>query len=80
MTAPRRPAILPVEPERGGSRTSAVAAPVRPRLGFLGTGWIGRNRLHALAASGVAEIAALADPADGSLRAAALEAPRARLL
>ncbi|MEA2148824.1 MAG: hypothetical protein QOD69_654 [Solirubrobacteraceae bacterium] len=58
---------------------TAVAAPVRPRLGFLGTGWIGRNRLQALAASGVAEIAALADPADGCLRAAALDAPGARL-
>ena len=35
----------------------------RPRLGFLGLGWIGRSRLEALAASGVAEITAQADPA-----------------
>ena len=35
----------------------------RPRLGFLGLGWIGRSRLDALAASGLAEIAAVADPA-----------------
>ena len=35
----------------------------RPRLGFLGLGWIGRSRLDAIAASGLAEIAALADPA-----------------
>ncbi|UFS72144.1 Gfo/Idh/MocA family oxidoreductase [Geomonas sp. RF6] len=33
----------------------------RPRLGFLGTGWIGRHRLEAIAASGEAEIAAIAD-------------------
>jgi predicted dehydrogenase len=35
----------------------------RPRLGFLGTGWIGRQRLDAIAASGAAEVAAVADPA-----------------
>ena len=39
---------------------SAVAT--RPRLGFLGLGWIGRNRLDALERSGAAEVAALADP------------------
>lgn len=35
----------------------------RPRLGFVGLGWIGRARLDALEAEGVAEIAAVADPA-----------------
>jgi predicted dehydrogenase len=40
---------------------SAVAT--RPRLGFLGVGWIGRNRLEAIERSGVAEIAAICDPA-----------------
>ena len=45
---------------------SAVAT--RPRLGFLGAGWIGRQRLEAVAASGVAEVAAVADPAvEGAL-------------
>ena len=34
----------------------------KPRLGFLGVGWIGRNRLEAIANSGVAEITAIADP------------------
>ena len=58
---------------------TAVAAATRPRLGFLGTGWIGRSRLRAVAASGVAEIAALADPAGDRLRDAALDAPGARL-
>ncbi|HEX8155071.1 MAG TPA: Gfo/Idh/MocA family oxidoreductase [Thermoanaerobaculia bacterium] len=33
----------------------------RPRLGFLGVGWIGRNRLEAIRQSGVATIAAVAD-------------------
>lgn len=58
---------------------NAVAAPARPRLGFLGTGWIGRHRLRALVASGVAEVAALADPAGECLEAAAQDAPGARL-
>jgi predicted dehydrogenase len=35
----------------------------KPRLGFLGVGWIGRARLEALAAAGVADVAAIADPA-----------------
>ena len=35
----------------------------RPRLGFLGLGWIGRSRLDAIAGSGVAEIGQIADPA-----------------
>ena len=42
-----------------------------PRLGFLGVGWIGRNRMEALAAAGAARIGAVADP-DPELRAAAL--------
>ena len=48
-----------------------MTAPVRtrPRLGFAGAGWIGRHRLDAIAASGLAEVAAVADPAvDGALR------------
>jgi predicted dehydrogenase len=36
----------------------------RPRLGFLGVGWIGRNRLEALEASELVEVAAVADPAE----------------
>ena len=58
----------------------AVAAPALPRLGFLGTGWIGRLRLEAIAASGVAEVAALADPDEECLSAAARTAPGTDLL
>jgi predicted dehydrogenase len=39
-----------------------------PRLGFLGVGWIGRNRMQAIAASGAAEVVAVAD-VDGSVAA-----------
>jgi predicted dehydrogenase len=34
----------------------------RPRLGFVGVGWIGRHRLDAVIARGNAEIVAIADP------------------
>lgn len=51
-----------------------------PRLGFLGVGWIGRMRMKALAESGRAVVAAIADPSE-EMRARALEiAPRARAL
>ncbi len=53
--------------------TAAFGLPA-PRLGFLGVGWIGLDRLKAIAASGVAEIVAMADPsveAAGRGRAAA---------
>jgi predicted dehydrogenase len=58
---------------------SAVVASMRPRLGFLGTGWIGRDRLRAVAGSGVADIAVLADPAAQTLHDAAADAPGAAL-
>lgn len=42
--------------------TTARARTAKPRLGFLGTGWIGRHRLEAIARSGMGEVAAIADP------------------
>src|SRR4051812_23563956 len=50
-----------------------------PRLGFLGLGWIGRNRLEAIAASGAATVVAVAD-ADGAPAAEAAAAHGAELL
>jgi len=43
---------------------------MRPRLGFLGVGWIGRNRMESVARSGVAEIVAVADTVPENARAA----------
>ncbi|MBB1600450.1 oxidoreductase [Variovorax sp. UMC13] len=51
----------------------------RPRLGFLGVGWIGRHRLQAIAASGVAEVATLFDAAPEGLAQAQALAPRAEV-
>lgn len=50
----------------------------RPRLGFLGAGWIGRHRLGAIAASGLADVVALSDPSTAALAEAAVAAPGAR--
>lgn len=36
----------------------------RPRLGFLGLGWIGQNRLQALLAAQACEVAVVADPSE----------------
>lgn len=53
-------------------------SPAKPRLGFLGLGWIGRHRLAAIAEAEVAEIVALADlEAEFVLQASKL-APKAR--
>ena len=35
---------------------------MRPRIGFLGTGWIGRHRMAAIAATAACEIVAISDP------------------
>jgi predicted dehydrogenase len=48
-------------------------APARPRLGFLGVGWIGRHRMRAILQSGVADVAAVADAAAGAADAAAAD-------
>ena len=48
-----------------------------PRIGFLGTGWIGRHRLAAILATGAVEAAAICDPSAASLAEAAAVAPGA---
>ncbi|WP_375258713.1 Gfo/Idh/MocA family protein [Citreimonas sp.] len=57
------------------NRTTATTR--RPRLAFLGLGWIGRNRMEAVAAADVADIVALSDPSAEALDAAAQTAPDA---
>jgi predicted dehydrogenase len=50
---------------------------VKPRLGFLGTGWIGRSRLEAVVRSEVAEVVAVADSVPEHAAAAAELVPAA---
>ena len=47
-----------------------------PRLGFLGVGWIGLNRLLALAEAGAAEIVAVAEPNDEHFERCAAAVPK----
>ncbi len=57
----------------GVVRMSAVAlrqAASRPRLGFVGTGWIGQARLKAVADAGTAEIGAICEPNPASAQGA----------
>ncbi|HEU4698791.1 MAG TPA: Gfo/Idh/MocA family oxidoreductase [Gemmatimonadales bacterium] len=64
-----------------GEAAGAGATPpvARPRLGFLGVGWIGRHRMEAIARSGAAEVAAIADPsAENAAAARAALGDRAR--
>jgi predicted dehydrogenase len=57
-----------------------MTVPRHPRLGFLGVGWIGRNRLEAIARSGRAEVVAVADDLPGAALEAARLAPGARVV
>src|SRR4051812_2514399 len=47
----------------------------KPRLGFLGAGWIGRHRLEAVAKSELADIVVIAEPSSDMLREAQKLAP-----
>jgi predicted dehydrogenase len=53
---------------------------VKPRIGFLGTGWIGRHRMEAMLATGAVEAAAVCDPSAECAAEAAKLAPDARQL
>ena len=49
-----------------------------PRLGFLGLGWIGGQRMQVLADSGIAQVTAIADSNPECLDRAVVHAPQAR--
>jgi predicted dehydrogenase len=52
----------------------------RPRVGFLGTGWIGRHRMAAMLATGAIEAAAVCDPSPECAAEAIALAPHAKVL
>ncbi|MBY5559970.1 Gfo/Idh/MocA family oxidoreductase [Rhizobium leguminosarum] len=54
---------------------------VKPvRLGFLGVGWIGRNRMEAILRTQMAEAVAIADPSEDMLKEALRLAPDAEIV
>jgi predicted dehydrogenase len=52
----------------------------RPRIGFLGVGWIGRHRMEAMLATGDIEAAAISDPSPEMVAAAQALAPDAAVV
>ncbi|HET6568662.1 MAG TPA: Gfo/Idh/MocA family oxidoreductase [Rhodothermales bacterium] len=62
------------------ARQKQVDVVVRPRLGFVGVGWIGRNRMEALAHTEAVEIAGIADPVSELAESAHEAAPEAELV
>ncbi|HZQ61929.1 MAG TPA: Gfo/Idh/MocA family oxidoreductase [Casimicrobiaceae bacterium] len=78
MNAPHDTAI-----ERAPQATQASASANtsrRPRLGFLGVGWIGRHRMQAVAEDGCADIVVIADAARTIAEEARALAPRATIM
>ena len=59
---------------------SDVSTTPKPRIGFLGVGWIGRHRMEAIAATGAVDIAAIADPSAEMAAEAGKLAPKAEQL
>jgi predicted dehydrogenase len=53
---------------------------MKPRVGFVGTGWIGRHRMEAMLATGVIEAAAICDPSAECIAEATKLAPEARVV
>jgi predicted dehydrogenase len=49
------------------SGAAANHSAARPRLGFLGVGWIGANRLAAIAGSGLGDVIAIADSSPSAI-------------
>lgn len=57
---------------------SSSSTLTRPKLGFLGVGWIGRNRMEVIARSKAGEVAYVADPSPENAVEALKSAPTAR--
>ncbi|UVF20240.1 Gfo/Idh/MocA family oxidoreductase [Microvirga terrae] len=58
--------------------TTSEPSLVRPRLGFLGVGWIGRHRMQAILGTGMVDVAAIADPSPETAAEAGRLAPDAK--
>lgn len=65
------------EVEKGSEAQDSPRPLKRPRIGFLGTGWIGRHRMEAIHRSGLVEVVAIHDPDSEAVREAAATIPGA---
>ncbi|NOK37851.1 Gfo/Idh/MocA family oxidoreductase [Corallococcus exercitus] len=57
---------------------SAIRRELKPRVGFLGVGWIGRNRMEAIVRSEQVQVVGLCDPSGDAVREAQALAPGAK--
>jgi predicted dehydrogenase len=64
----------------GASLKSKDSPGSAPRLGFLGVGWIGRNRMEAIVRSGFGQVSAVSDPSPEMTDAALQSAPGAEVV
>jgi predicted dehydrogenase len=70
--------VIPETGSRTGTTIAGLASETRPvRLGFLGTGWIGRHRMKAILDTGSATAAAVCDPSPEMATEALALAPEA---
>lgn len=53
---------------------------MKPRIGFLGTGWIGRHRMAAMVATGAIDAVAVCDPSEQCVDEALAMSPSARVV
>jgi hypothetical protein len=60
-------------------RASAALSPHKPRLGFVGLGWIGRNRMESVVDADVAEVCGVHDVTPAAAREAGKLVPGAVL-
>ncbi|WP_347158494.1 Gfo/Idh/MocA family protein [Pontibacter chitinilyticus] len=58
--------------------SSSTSSTTKPRLGFLGVGWIGRNRMEVIAKHGAGAVAYVADTAAQNAEEALKTAPEAK--
>jgi predicted dehydrogenase len=58
-------------------KPAPVSALARPRIGFLGVGWIGRHRMQAILDTGAVDVVAVADPSEEMMAEAGRLAPEA---
>jgi predicted dehydrogenase len=65
---------------QGLAERPRAAAAARPRVGFLGVGWIGRHRMQAILETGAVEAAGIADPSPETAAEAGKLAPGAELV
>ena len=57
---------------------SSSSTAAKPKLGFLGVGWIGRNRMEMIARHGVGEVSYIADTAPQNAEEALKSTPAAK--